>query len=506
MSRQTPVSLILSAFAGFVLFLAIPPANLFFMGWIGLIPLFIALDRPSRAGFSEGFVAGFIFNLGTLYWLALNSGTYWYVASATMIAGVLYLSMGWGVAAWIFRRLYDRLGAIAWLSVPFSWAAWEGWMSNIPDISFAWSLIALTQVKFPPILQIMEFTGVWGVSFWVVSLNLVIFWILKNRERPLKLYLLVLAILAIIPIGANLASRRWEGDYPMARVMVVQGNIDPLDKWLNGAEFSWAVYDSLSRQAADNDVDLVLWPETAFPGDIASRAYYNRRAAKLAEDIGASIITGASGYAQLDSIPRAINTAYQVDPKSGVIDNYSKRNLVPFGERVPFQKLIPKLGDLNFGQAEFLPGLRQTIFSVKTDSVDIRVPALICFESVFPNQARNCVQRGANLLATISNDGWYGKSSEREQIAEISRFRCLETRRSMARASNTGISFCADHLGRTICQSGVDNAEALTADLPLVSENTFFVRYGNVFLMLTTFVYGTFLAIGGFKCWRYKRK
>ena len=177
------------------------------------------------------------------------------------------------------------------------------------------------------------------------------------------------------------------------------------------------------------------------------------------------------------------------------MERYSKQYLVPFGERVPFQWLIPGLGNLNFGQAEFLPGLRSTLFQVNTSQAFMVFPALICFESAFPQVTRRFVKRGSNLLVTISNDAWYGKTSEPYQIAALSRFRCIETRRSMARAANTGISFLADPLGRVVAKSELGEKKWLIAELPLLSQKTFFVKHGDLFLLIATALYGLSLLL-----------
>ncbi len=507
-------SRLLAASSGLLLTAAAPPLNLFFLGWIGLIPLLMSLKKPRTSGFGEGFIAGLVYNTGILYWLAFNSGTYWWLASLTMLVSVLAIAWGWGVAAKVFRILLDRLGAIAWVIIPFSWSAWEGWLSNLGDIAFPWPLLALTQAGFDPILQVMEFTGIWGVGFWVAAVNVVLFLCWRAEVRRRWRCGLALGVLAVIPVAAHIHTTRCQTPEACVRVLIVQGDIDPLGKWVEGFEFSWVRYDSLTRVGSNlqtcklsdfqtlrlsNSLDLIVWPETAVPCDFATRQFYQERIANLAADIDAAIITGASGRARMKDGVHPLNIAYLVDPERGVVDGYSKRTLVPFGERVPFQDLFAGLGSLNFGQAEFRPGSRPTLFFVERNGKALRFPALICYESAFPEQVRRSVQDGANLLITISNDAWYGKSAERPQIAELSRFRCIETRRSMARASNTGISFGADYRGRILARTEIDVPETIVVDLPLMEVQTFYLRHGNWFLLLTTLTYGLALLRGVFK-------
>ena len=454
----------------------------------------MALEKPSGKGFSEGFVAGIVFNTGTVYWLALNTGTYFWIATATMLATVLILATGWGLAAILFRMIYDYNHKLAWFSIPFSWITFEGWVSHLGEIGFPWPLLALTQAEFDPALQIMEYTGVWGTSFWVVTLNLLLF--LGWRSGGIKKRVIIFAILISVSIPyivLNRAYRYYDAELPVVSVSCVQGNIDPLDKWRSDPMLSWTNYDSLSRSASSEELDLLVWPETALPVNLPVMSYYTKLISDLSKELNCSIITGASARQKYNGITRPLNSAYLITPETGITQRGAKRFLVPFGERVPFQAIIPALGNLNFGQAEFLPDLYQNIFKVSTKVGECHFPVLICYESAFSGLARDAVLSGSNFLVTISNDGWYGSSSEPHQIAAISRFRCIETRRSMARAANTGISLIADPLGMVISSSALETSSRINAAVPLVSDITFYVKHGNWFLIITTFIYGVCL-------------
>ena len=488
-------SRILAAISGLMLTAAVPPINLYVLGWVGLIPLFMALEKPSGSGFSEGFVSGLVFNTGTVYWLALNTGTYFWIATATMFASVLILATGWGVAAMLFRMIYKYNHTLAWFSIPFSWITFEGWLSHLGEIGFPWPLLALTQAEFNPVLQIMEYTGVWGTSFWVVTLNLLLFLGWRSNGIRKRLFIVAVLICVSIPyIALNRAYKYYDAGLPVVSVSCVQGNVDPLDKWRSDPIMSWAIYDSLSRKGSPHGLDLLVWPETALPIKLPVMSHYTKLITDLSRELNCSIITGASARQKYKGITRPLNSAYLITSENGIADRGAKRFLVPFGERVPFQAIFPALGNLNFGQAEFLPDLRQNIFEISTKVGICRFPVLICFESAFSGLARDAVLSGANFLVTISNDGWYGSSSEPHQIAALSRFRCIETRRSMARAANTGISLIADPLGRVISSSPLEISARLSASVPLVSDITFFVKHGNWFLVLVTFIYGVCLA------------
>jgi len=497
-----PQPRLIAATAGAALALAAPPLNLYFLAWIGLLPLMYSISRNPRGAFGQGFAAGFIFNVGVLYWLALNDGTHWAVATLSMLITVFILAAAWGTAAWIFGWLFRRLGAAAFLALPFSWTAWEGWLGHLGEISFPWPLLALTQDGFAPILQIMEFTGVWGVSFWVAALNTAIFFIWRNETRTQRWFGFAgLGLLSLIPFIAQWhAYSHYDIKSPTACIMVVQGNIKAEDKWIKGGDYSYVIYDSLTRLGAESGVDLAVWPETAIPENLMYHVFTQERVGRLADETGAAIITGASDYIRLESRSRPLNAAFLILPRQGIVDRCAKRQLVPMGERVPFQWLIPSLGNLNFGQAEFMSGPQPVVFKVPLGRDTLRFPTLICYESAFPNLTRDFVQCGANFLTAISNDAWYGRSSEPAQITALSRFRSIETRRAMARASNTGYSFLCDQLGQIVARTKLFEAAWTAAILPLCSETTFYVRFGDWLLVLAFIGYIGFLCWGFFKC------
>ncbi len=474
-----------------LLVLATPPFDCFFLAWIGLAPFFIALRKPVKSGFSEGFTAGFVYNAGLLYWLAMNSGTVFIVAAISMLVAALILAFFWGLAAYLFCLLLKRIGDCAWFAAPFIWAAWEGWLSFAGETSFPWTNLTLTQTNFNAILQVMEFTGVWGVSFWVVYINIIIFSFLFLSSKYNKINAILLLIWILIPVLSVINAQKYKRiEAETAEIMIVQGNIDPAEKWLKGVGYSFAKYDSLTRSGAETNVDLIVFPETAIPDIIETKSYCISRLTMLAERFKADIVTGATTRRRVDDEIRALNGAYLVKPHLGLADIYAKIWLVPFGERVPFQWLIPQLGRLNLGQAEFLPGQRQSLFETEANGAALKYPALICYESAFPQQSRTAVKNGANFLTTISNDAWYGRSTEAYQISALSRFRCIETRRAMARASNTGISFIADPLGRIIESAGLFKDSYKSAEIPVMTKMTFYVKYGNWFLFLCTLIYG----------------
>lgn len=480
----------LALLSGLLLTLAFPPVDLFFFAWVGLIPLLEALRRDPRGSWGHCASAGFTFHIGTLYWIGLNVGTHWSLAILSMLLVVAILSIAWGTAGWLFTRAVNLNSELSWLWLPIAWTAWEGWLGNLGEIAFPWPLIAITQNGFDPILQLMEFTGVWGVTFWVVMLNLALWRLWFIRAYRLTWGAVLVSLIVISIISSLHAQRYYQHTYPLIKVAVAQSSAEPYAKWTEGAWKEVQKYLAMSDSAASVGVSLIVWPETAIPDYLLPLSYLRETVTQFSRSRHLTIITGASEARDWGGGKRLFNTAFLITPERGIADRTSKRQLVPMGERVPFQWLFPALGKLNLGQAEFVPGPRLAMFSFSCGEDTVKTPVLICFESAFPHITREAVRKGANFLTTISNDAWYGRSSEPFQITALSRFRCIETRRSMARASNTGISFISDHLGRIVVRTKLFTPEWRAAEVPLVEKTTFYVRAGDWLLGLTTLLWG----------------
>ncbi|MFN3820715.1 MAG: apolipoprotein N-acyltransferase [bacterium] len=491
----------LALLSGALLGLAFPPVDLFFLAWVGLIPLLEALRRDPQSAGGHCAAAGGVFHLGTLYWIGLNTGTHWSLAILSMLAVVAILSFAWSVAGWIFVRSVDLNRWTSWLWVPVSWTAWEGCLGHLGEIAFPWPLIAVTQNRFEPILQLMEFTGTWGVTFWVTILNVSLwqmFIVALKRDKLLITILLV--ILFLLPLGAQLhAHRYYRQEFPRIKVLVAQSAAEPYEKWERGGWSELEHYLALTDSANGLGIHLAVWPETAIPDYLLTLSPIRKTLNRYSTLHGIGIITGASEVREVFKELRPFNTAFLILPHQGIADRTSKRQLVPMGEHVPFQWIFPFLGKLNLGQAEFIPGPRLSLFTIPAGTDTIKTPVFICFESAFPQISREAVLKGANFLATISNDAWFGYSSEPSQITALSRFRSIETRRSMARASNCGTSFICDPLGRIIARTALFKPEWRAAEVPLVNITTFYTRYGDWLLFLCTFLYGIRLLLSGVK-------
>jgi apolipoprotein N-acyltransferase len=184
------------------------------------------------------------------------------------------------------------------------------------------------------------------------------------------------------------------------------------------------------------------------------------------------------------------NSAGLIVPRWGLVEKYDKIHLVPFGERFPFDDVFPFLKKVDFGEADFEPGGAYTVFTlgaepgtpVRPEVRGATFSVLICFESIFPELIRSFKESGAQFLVNITNDEWFGRTAAPYQHAEMAVFRAVETRSSIARCANTGVSMLIDPWGRITLQSGLFTREALVGSITIVPAKTFFTKHG--FLLL----------------------
>ncbi len=471
------ISVLPFLFSGSLILLAYPPIGLWPVSWFSFVPLLRKTrSLPFALAFLLGLLSGLIFNAGLLYWIALNSGAGGLLAPLSLMGILLVMPLYWGVFAALWSLLWRRWGDVAALLLPAVWVGLEV-LKNIPEIGFPWQELGLTQINFLPAAQLAELGGIRLVSAWVMGMNVAIFLALEKRRG--------VTICAAAILAAGLLWGTWRMYHlppagPRLTVTLAQGNVDPEAKWQEDPDSSFAIYERLTRAAlAKGKSDLVLWPETAIPVYLGHQREPQLRLRHLARELGVAIMTGAPHY---EFKPAGgydrLNSAF-LFPKTGAPPlRYDKKRLVPFGERVPLQRWFPRLGELNFGQAEFTPGKAYTVFTLEGG---IKISAQICFESVFGEETRRYVLNGARVLGNLTNDAWYGNSSGPYQHAALVRFRSIETRCPLVRAANTGISLAVNRRGEVIGHMpwGERNTRTFTVESG-GNYLTFYVRFGEL--------------------------
>lgn len=501
---------LLSTLTGITMWLAFPPFKFGFLAYVTLIPFYHLLeDKSFSESFRWGYFTGLLSSIGTLYWIN-------WVTLPGGIATIVVLPLYFSIYSLIHHLLHKQLGANALFLSPFVWTTVE-FIKSLGEIGFPWTSLAYTQTYYPTLIQYASITSVYGVSFWIVTINVLLFRMFRcrNNRKTAASYALIIVLLFLLPWTYGRIVMKSKGPKRgFVKLALVQGNIDPLLKWDSALkEYNFATYERLTEQAAAFSPDLMIWPETATPCYLRyDRDYLNRVKAQI-DSLQVPLLTGTPDYLFAnDGSFNTYNSAFLLRPHTPVIKSYAKIQLVPFGERVPYQdsfpfKYIIKLLDkLELGQGNWSRGEETVLFSLplqvtfaerrpaETDSHegeverDVRFSVPICYESVFPDLVRKFVVQGADFLVVITNDAWFGRPSLPEmfsggmfQHSQIAIFRAIENRIEIARCANTGVSEFIDSYGRVRKPTGIFEEAVIVDSIGLRTKTTFYTRHGNIF-------------------------
>jgi len=471
--HQTPARLAFGS--GLIIGLAFPPMPWPWLAWFGLVPLIHSLRKAESP--SNGAWLGFVWAMGFLpvviYWMALNSGTVWWASLVSMIAAVLFLSLNYAFLGLWFTWFRGKWGKFAELLLPAMWLSVE-LVRTYGVLGFPWISLANTQADYLYLIQNAEYTGIYGITFWVVAVNVCLANL--NLIKPIK----------IIPVTLLVIVCPWLTGYGLLpevpagtlRVGIVQPNTNPLEKW--NPEIRRQHFDQLARlteEAAQQDPRLVVWPEAATPAYLrrGGRAYLAEIKDQLGE-LALTVVTGMPAYTRNGDGTRNYYNSVGLIDSNGISQRYDKIHLVPFGEYIPLSNLMPSLKNLNLGQGNFNKGETYTAFELG----DTRFGAEVCYETTIPGLNRRLVQNGAEFLVAVVNDAWFGISSEQFQHTLQYRYRAVELRRPVVRSANTGISIVYDQAGHEIVRKGMGQEGVIVADIAPSSEQTFYLKYGNL--------------------------
>jgi apolipoprotein N-acyltransferase len=259
------------------------------------------------------------------------------------------------------------------------------------------------------------------------------------------------------------------------RIALIQGNVAQGQKW--DAAFADQIFQrylALSRNGVAQGATLIVWPESATPF-----LYEEHPAAEamrlLARETGVRLFVG-SDQIERGATPRYYNSAFLIDPAGRTTGVYRKMQLVPFGEYVPLQSILSFAGPLVEQVGGFAPGETLTVFRLREGAFTTG----ICYEAVFSHLSREAVRRGSQLLTSITNDAWFGRSSAPWQHLAMARMRSVETGRYLARAANTGISAFVDPYGRVMQQSPLFAPAVVVGEVRFLDGVTPYVRIGDV--------------------------
>ncbi|MGE0392278.1 MAG: apolipoprotein N-acyltransferase [Vicinamibacterales bacterium] len=491
----------LAALSGLLVAFSFPRFGHPAAAWVALVPLLVALaaTRGVAAGLHLGLVTGAVGFAGTIYWtrevVQQFGGLPLPLATLAMVLLALYMAVYAGAATAATALLVGRLGTRGLALLPAAWVAGEyarGWAFG----GFPWTPIGSSQATVLPVAQAASVVGVYGLSGLVVSVNVLAVLVLLGRAR-VRLLAGGCAV-ALLAGGwawgsARMADNRLTGAGTPLTVGLVQGNIEQTDKWdPRLADAILADHIALTREAVSRGAAFVLWPESSTPfmleEDPAGQHVHD-----LARELRVPLLVGSDEVKRLPL--RLYNAAHLIGTTGATDAVYRKMHLVPFGEFIPLKNVISFVSPLVESFAEFVPGTETVLLPVNGHLASTS----ICYEVVYPELVRDAVLKGSELLTTITNDAWYGRTSAPFQHWELASLRAIEHGRYLARAANTGISGVIDPYGRVTARSGLFERTALVADVRLLTGRTLYTRLGDVvaWAAMAVTVLAVLLAVAG---------
>lgn len=478
------LSYLLAMGAGAVLLLAFAPFNFYPIAIFSIaVLLFLWLKTTPEQAFWRGLFFGMGFFSSGVSWVYISIHQYGNSAAAVAVIVtillILYLALFPAVQGYLLTKFFphNNLRKLL-LAFPASWVLLE-WARTWVLTGFPWLFVGYSQMS-SPLCNLAPIVGVYGVSFAVVFTGAALIAILTSKKMTRRF--VIIALVAVLWIGsAFLTKINWT--YPSdgtMKVALIQGNIPLEQKWdpkqLN------KILDTYYQLTSKNwDNALIVWPEAAIPALQSDVKDYLKKLTTEAKEHNTTVLTGVPIYDEIAN--RYYNGIMAVGLDKGI---YLKRHLVPFGEYVPFKPVLGWLHHLfELPMSDFSEGpSRQRDLIIG----DVLVAPFICYEIAYPHLVLSYLPN-AQLLITLCEDAWFGKSFAMDQHTEIAQMRSLETGRYQLLVTNVGITAVIDEKGRIITRAPTFHQEVVTStDVRPMAGSTPWVLYGQYLWFLLALI------------------
>lgn len=396
-------------------------------------------------------------------------------------AALLFPLMGLALRGrWLSGKtvLHPILFACLWTALEW-WQAHSGW-SGVP-----WARLSLGQAELVPMLQSASLFGSYLITFFIVAVNgLLVEMLLHPSRRVLCGALAAGMFFGNLTFGAiRMATLTDDGETLTAAA--IQGNKSSLDYWgLGTMSEVMDIYGELSLEAAQAGADIIVWPETCIPANIDRSASVYEYVTELSAECGVPILCGL--FTRVEEGSAADYNSIVVALPDGTVHDtvYNKRNPVPFGEFVPFRKLImtliPPLAEINTLDEDIPAGEDSVVFDLEVGQVG----SLICFDSIYERNAMDSIGNGARLLAVSTNDSWFRDSRGVWMHHAQSQLRAIETGRYVVRSANTGVSSVINPKGEVLESLDALKTGYVLEEVRLSDRVTVYSVIGNLFAYL----------------------
>ncbi len=465
-----------SIISGALLVLSLPKPDLYPLAWIALVPLLVLLGAAQSLARTVlvSYIAGVVFFSGTFYWITETMVTYGGLSSPLAVGVGALFALSYALYFVLFALavhfVIKKFGTAGLLFSAPLWVTME-WLRAVLFSGFPWMLSGYALVPYAGILQLVVWTGVYGLSFLATLVNSLVAYSILQRSKVYAGAAAAIVLLAwFLPILGKTSSA------DTVPVRLVQTNISLDQPWQKPD--SDQLLDELATLSTRDTgkPKLVVWPETPAPFYLNVDAAFRDRMQNIARKLGAYFLVG-----YIDAAGEGpSNSAGLLSPEGTQLTRYDKIHLVPFGEYVPFKRLLFFAESLTRQVGEFIPGTEYTISQMDGH----KISTAICYESIFPDLVRRFVKKGSELIVVITNDGWFGQSSAPYQHLRMGVVRSVENRRWMVRTANTGISAIIDPYGKIEAETAIGVRTILDGTAQFRTDRTFYTEYGDVFAYL----------------------
>lgn len=489
----SPLSAVLAVISAVLLIFAFPDFEFWFLAWFALIPLFFAVEREKDSvvkSFLTGWVFGVVFFFGTCWWLTFAPITYagmpWLLTYFFMFGAAAVVGIFPGIFGAFFSIVLKRFGNYAILSAPFLWTFTEFlrmWLTGNN-----WNAIAYSQAFEPTYVSLAAYGGVYLLSFCILVVNSVFFFLRFKNSSNLISGLIFLCILglAFAPVFLLKKDASLIETSGVAKIVAVQPNVPmnglTIEKYEQLLERHVQLAENALKQQTTNNEQptTVIFPESPMIFQYGRDEDLQKFLRDFAVRNNASVLFNS---AEMTANKRILNSAVMIDEKGEKTAQYDKIHLLPFGEYIPFPEpfagqMPAFVGNFEFGKEyDLLP------FGEAKGGV------MICFESHFGELSREYARRGADVLIEMTNDGYLGNTPVLRQHLANSVFRAVETNRPLLRVTNVGITAYINERGEVLDAADVyTEATRVWTVSKSDGKQTIYVKYGEWFAWLCSLV------------------
>ncbi len=498
----------LAILSGCLWFLGCADFDIWPLAYIAMLPAFWAFDRATtrRKALFYGWLAGLVANVGGFYWISSLLERFGHMPAPVAAIGLLILAAYQAVGFWLFfmllRTIRRRSEEFSGHPLPMVLLAPLLMVSFefLVPVLFPWYL-AITQAWVVPVIQIADLAGPLGVSGFLMLINGAIYDVINERGKRRTRSVVVAAVATTMVLGYGFV-RMSQVDAARAeavalQVGVVQGNI-PFDEKSRSDLAAKQLIDlqAMSAKLEAQGAQFLMWTESSYPYGVPRDAKgdfseHDRR--RIRRGFSAPLMLGALTFDQHNSDARPFNSALMLAPDGTLTERFDKIFLLMFGEYIPFLETFPALEDiLPRNASHFSRGEKIVTFPLEHEGETYRLGPMICYEDILTDFGRKLAQHNPHLLVNITNDSWFGDTSEPWEHLALSVYRAVEMRTDLVRAVNTGVSAFVDANGRVYAKTyAVDPkinpkpVDGLVAEVKLMEGgHTFFARFGDIFAYL----------------------